>query len=94
VDDDDDFFVDEEADAREFDSSYSRLAYVHSPDPELPATHALGGAQTTAKLHFARSLGGLMQSSQGQYGGIVRQTLDHNQFLFIQTCLQEAGFTI
>lgn len=90
--DEDDHFVDEEADAREFDSSYSRLAFVHSPDPELPASHPQ--SQIPAKRHFANCLGGLMQVNQGQYGAIMKKVLDANQFLFIQTTLQEAGYTI
>lgn len=83
----DETYVDEEAEAREFDSTYSRLAYAQFPDVELTAEMA------AAPAFFATSLDSLCRSRPGTYGAVFSQTLDAPERETLQSLLVAAGIT-
>ena len=83
-------FLDNEeiAETREFDSTYSKLAYASIPDiPNPPETNK-------PSLFFVSSLSGLCQRSPGQYNTIVGACLDEQGKAFLQTLLQQGNLTL
>lgn len=81
----DETYVDEEAEAREFDSTYSRLAYAQFPDSDLTAEMA------AAPAFFATSLDGLCRARPGTYGPLLGSLLDGTEREVLQTVLAQAG---
>ena len=83
------FLLDEElAEAREFDSTYSKLAYASIPD--IP----LSPDATQPSLYFVSSLSGLCQRSPGQYNVIVGACLDEHGKGFLQQLLQQGNLAL
>ena len=83
-----DGFLDEEADAREFDSAYSKLAFslVEDMDP----TKAI----PSAPVYLATSLAGLCRGRPGTYVQLVRESLDEKEGAVLQEALQKAGVSM
>lgn len=79
---------DENAEAREFDSTYSKLAYAHVPD----VTFSPEAAQP--QLYFISTLVNLCRSSPGRYAEILGQCLDAPSAAYVQSLLQQAGLSI
>lgn len=77
--------IDEEAEAREFDSTYSRLAYAHVPEP------ALSPEMVTAPAFFATSLATLSSSMPGQYTPLVQAALSPEEASQLTAILQHSG---
>jgi hypothetical protein len=82
------FVVEEDhAEAREFDSAYSRLAYAQFPDAELSVEMA------AAPQYFATSLEALCRAHPGMYSGVVAQALEPAAQEVLKACLLAAGIT-
>ena len=79
------FIEDEHAEAREFDSTYSRLAYAQFPDTELT------GEMIAAPIFFATTLDSLCRSRPGQYGPLLSQFLDSAEMEILKRVLMQAG---
>ena len=83
------FLDDEEhAEAREFDSTYSKLAYASIPDIALSPDAA------QPSLYFVSSLSALCQRSPGQYSTIVSACLDDQGKAYLQSLLQQGNLTL
>jgi len=81
-------FLDEEADAREFDSTYSKLAFALVED--VDATKDI----PSAPAYFAVALAGLSRSRPGQYLSLVQASLDAAEAQALQEVLAKAGVAI
>jgi exportin-2 (importin alpha re-exporter) len=81
-------FLDEEADAREFDSTYSKLAYAHVPDTD-PAAEI-----PSAAAYFASALSSLSRAAAGQYTGIIATALDEQEKGVLQSVVSQAGVSL
>ena len=81
-------FLDEEADAREFDSTYSKLAFALVED--VDATKDI----PSAPAYFAVALAGLSRSRPGQYLSLVQASLDATEAQALQEVLAKAGVAI
>ena len=77
-------FLDEEADAREFDSTYSKLAFALVED--VDATKDI----PSAPAYFAVALAGLSRSRPGQYLSLVQASLDAAEAQALQEVLAKA----
>jgi exportin-2 (importin alpha re-exporter) len=82
--------MDEENEAREFDSTYSKLAFAHVDDKsEIEKVDF-----KTARLGFATAVGALSAQFPNRYGGVVSSALDEARQSALQEVLQEAGVTL
>eukprot|EP01041_Mallomonas_annulata_P009929 gene9929-20647_t len=79
---------DDKEDSREFDSTYSRLAYAQVPEPE-PTQEMI---QMTSV--FVNSLATLCKSNPGAYSGLIQSVLDERGRMTLQTLLTQAGVTL
>jgi exportin-2 (importin alpha re-exporter) len=82
-------FLDEEADAREFDSTYSKLAYAQvadvDPTAEIPSVAG----------YFGSALGALARSAApGQYTSLIASALDEGEKVVLQGALAQAGVSL
>lgn len=80
--------IDEEAEEREFDSTYSRLAFAVVPDAELQ-----NEIQSPNGL-FCASLSTVCKSSPGSYLGVIQGVLTPRLTQILQQKMQESGQTI
>jgi hypothetical protein len=81
--------LDEESEAREFDSTYSRLAFAHVEDKnEIEKVDF-----ATARLEFAKSVAKLSIQFPGRYGGVVGTLSASNQEAMMNV-LQQAGVSL
>lgn len=80
--------LDEEADSREFDTAYSRLAYAAVDDVDVTESIPSG------PLYFASALSNLSRSQPGTIGSLVRSSLDDKEVAVLQALLSKGGFTI
>lgn len=78
-------FVDEEADAREFDSTYSKLAFAPIPE-STPSSEV-----AVAPAFFASKLGALFGSFPGQYSGLLQSTLSIEELNGLKSFLSLHG---
>lgn len=81
-------FLDEEADAREFDSTYSKLAFALVED--VDATKDI----PSAPAYLAAALAGLSRARPGQYRPLLQVSLDAAEAQVLQEVLTKAGVTI
>ena len=79
------------AEAREFDSTYSRLAYAQFPD--LAEGVAGGVDVASAPQFFASSLEALCRSRPGQYGPVLAQVLDAAEADVLKSALAACGIS-
>lgn len=85
----DDFeFVDEEADAREFDSAYSKLAYAGVTDVN-PTQSIISGP-----VYFATTLCSFSRSRPGTVGPLMASSLDDKEATTLQALLTKNGLNI
>lgn len=79
---------DDVAEAREFDSKYSRLAFSQIPDPsssaEVKQSHSF----------FAATLSNLCRTNPGSYSGAMKTGLDKNEMEILQTAVTSSGQVI
>jgi exportin-2 (importin alpha re-exporter) len=81
--------LDEENEAREFDSTYSKLAFAHIDDKsEIEKVDF-----ATARLNFAKSVSSLSEQLPGRYGAVVGTLSESCQEAMAQV-LQEAGVSL
>ena len=80
--------LDDEADSREFDSAYSKLAYAGvtdvDPTEEIPS----------GPIYFAQALSALSRTRPGTVGQVVRTALDVKEQGVLQALLTKCGLTI
>ena len=88
LDDNNSWGLDEEAADREFDSSYSKLAYAQVPDPDLTADIS------SAPNYLAKALSELCRQAPGHFPSIVQQSLEHQQLQVLQGLCQQNGVSI
>eukprot|EP01035_Chromulina_nebulosa_P020253 gene20253-26295_t len=88
VDSDDLTFIDEEAEAREFDSTYSKLLYATLPPPVSSVEVA------AASAYFIKSLAEFTSKYPGQYTTIIQTGLDAKMMTELQELLQLNGLTL
>ena len=88
LDDNNSWGLDEEAADREFDNTYSKLAYAQVPDPDLTADIS------SAPNYLASSLGELCRQLPGHYPNVVQQSLDHQQLQVLQGICQQNGVNL
>ena len=81
-------FLDEEADAREFDSSYSKLAFALVEDVDATAEIP------SAPKYLVTSLSSLSRTRPGSYGPLVRAALDESEAKTLQDLFSQTGVTI
>jgi exportin-2 (importin alpha re-exporter) len=79
---------DEEADSREFDSAYSKLAYAGVTDVN-PTQAILSGP-----VYFATTLSSFSRSRPGTVGPLMRSSLDDKEVTVLQALLTKNGLTI
>jgi exportin-2 (importin alpha re-exporter) len=87
----DDLLYDEEAEAREFDNTYSKLAYAHIAESDdsdgvkdFPA----------AQLKFLQQLAGLCEKRPGVYSAALQSILDDDDKNALGELLSEAGINL
>lgn len=78
----------ENAEAREFDNTFSKLAYAHVPPPISSLEAAQPG------LYFITSLSALCAKSPGQFSGILGSCLDAEGGACLQSLLTQSGLSI
>jgi exportin-2 (importin alpha re-exporter) len=81
-------FLDEDPDSREFDSTYSKLAYAQVVDVDPTASIPSG------PVFFVTSLAALTRSRPGSYGPAIRNALDEKEAQALQALLAQSGHTI
>jgi hypothetical protein len=83
------FFEEEDAaESREFDGSFSKLAYAHIPEI------ALSAEASQASAYFATSLAGLCRTSPGQYSTLLSTCLNQETGGYLQNLLQQSGLSL
>ena len=80
--------LDEEANNREFDSAYSKLAYATVTDVDPTVDIPSGPA------YFAQTLSAFSRTRPGFVGQIVRTALDEKEVLVLQSLLTKCGLSI
>ena len=88
IDLDDTFFIDEEAEDREFDTKYSKLVYAQVPD-NIPTVEV-----AQFKSFFATSLSNLCAMRPGQYLSIIQQGMTPDEQNTLQVMLQQHGVSL
>lgn len=84
-----DFMGDEElAENREFDGTFSKLAYAHIPEFELSPE------ASQARTFFTASLADLCRASPGQYSGLLSTCLDAQTGAYLQSLLHQSGLAL
>lgn len=81
--------LDEESEAREFDSTYSKLAFAHIDDKNELEKMDFG----TARSQFAQAVGALSARHPGRYGGVVGSLSEECQRAMTNV-LQDAGVSL
>lgn len=91
----DDLLYDEEAEAREFDNTYSKLAYAHIIDT-TGSDDASGDVKdfSAAQKLFLEQLAGLCQKRPGVYSGALQSILDDEDKDVLGELLKEAGINL
>lgn len=79
---------DEEADSREFDSAYSKLAYAGVTDVN-PTQAILSGP-----VYFATALSTFSRTRPGTVGPLMRSSLDDKEVAVLQALLSKNGLNI
>ena len=86
--DDSEVAVDEEAESREFDSTYSKLAYAQLPE-------VIQSAEVTqCHIYFIQKLVAFCSSHPGQYAPVISQSLDPKLSLILTELLTSQGLTL
>ena len=89
----DDLLYDEEAEAREFDNTYSKLAYAHILEGADDLT-AYVKDFAAAQLKFLQELAALCQRSPGVYAPALQSILGEDDRTALGDMLSEAGITL
>lgn len=80
--------LNEEADSREFDSAYSKLAYAGvtdiDPTEDIPS----------GPVYFATALSALARSRPGSIGPLMQSSLEAKEIAVLQSLLSKCGLTI
>lgn len=82
---------DEDIESREFDSTYSKLAYAHIIEVINPI---LEGNLTDIKMKFCQTLSEFCKTSPGKYSNLLHNQLTKEEQNLLQELLMETGCEI
>lgn len=88
LDDNNSWGLDEDAADREFDNSYSKLAYAQASDPDLAPDIV------SAPNYLAMTLCDVCRRLPGHFPSIIQQSLDHQQLQILQGVCQQEGVSL
>jgi exportin-2 (importin alpha re-exporter) len=80
--------LEEEGVGKEFDATYSKLAYAEVPEPQLSAE------VQQSHLYFSTMLGGLCRSSPGTYLTVLKAAIPPADVQFISDVMQQNGHSL